>query len=84
MKIYKEIDINLDLYRANFNKPIFRYSEEEIKKLSCLYDMFQNGSFNAAIEFTHKWSYEERQLIPCEIYDILFDIEMGARFKFEQ
>jgi len=83
MKIYKEIDINLDLYRANFNKPIFGYSEEEIEKLSCLYDMFQNGSFNAAIEFTRKWSNEEQELIPCEIYDILFDIGMGAQYKFK-
>lgn len=82
MKIYKEIEVPLDKYRENLINPAFKYTKGEIKKLSCLYDMFEGGSWDAAIELTRKWSNEEQELIPCEIYDILFDISMGAQYKF--
>ena len=83
MKIHKEINIPLEKYRADLSNPKRGYSENDVKKLSCLYDMFENGSLNAAIEFCRDWPREDKEMIPCDIFDILFDISMGREYKFE-
>lgn len=84
MKIYKEIDIDLDLFVRNLNNKKYNYTDSEKLKLSILYSDFADGRFEEAVKYVKTWKNEEKELIPCEIWDVLFNVSMGGKYKVDE
>lgn len=83
MKIYKEIEIDLYRYVKQLKNPAYNYTEQDKFKLNILYSDFADGLFESAYKYADTWTSEERELIPCEIWDILYDVSMGIKYKVE-
>lgn len=77
MTIKKSIEIPLDEYYFRLADPKFSYTNEESRKLERLYNLFQEGKFKECVTLTESWSSFDREMIPCDIWDILLDVSMG-------
>lgn len=78
MKLYKQIEIPLEQYRAQLTDATYNYSNHEKSKLKVLYDLFEQGKFRDCVDFSAIWSRSDRELIPQDIWDVLFDVSMGC------
>ena len=83
MKIYKEIEIDLNKWANKIHDPKMNYTEIEQEKLAFLYADFRRGRFDVAMKYVDGWTHEERELIPCEIWDVLLDVNVGVKYKVE-
>lgn len=81
MKIYREINIDLERYRKDISDKKIDYTRKEEERLICLYWRIESGEFKEAYEYVATWSREERELIPCEIWDVLMNVCMGIEYK---
>ena len=85
MKIYKQINLDIEQYIKDLEDPNFAYSDIEKSKLSVLYEEIKEGRFKSAFDFISTWSAEEMELIPSDVYVILSDCGNGfSIYKIEQ
>lgn len=80
MKIYKEIKIDLNKWINKIRDPEMDYTDAERAALNILYAAFEEGRFEEAMKYAQSWNNDEKELIPCEIWDVLFDINIGANY----
>ncbi len=78
MKLYKQIEIPLDQYRAQLSDINYNYTDKEKAKLTILYNLFEQGQFKECINFSMEWNREDREMIAQDIWDILMDVSMGC------
>lgn len=81
MKLYKEVNIDLDKYRSRIKDKNCGYSKREKEKLTALYCQIESGDFRGAYEYAAAWTRSQRELIPCDIWDILLNVCMGIEYK---
>jgi hypothetical protein len=84
MRLYKLIDVDVTKYLEKLHDSQCEYTDDERFKLNQLYTNFSLGYFHEAIEFSRNWSREEREMIPQEIWDILYDVAMGGIYAFQE
>ena len=78
MKIYKEIEIDLEKERERIHS--VRYTPKQKTKLLRLVDQIEQGLFRETVVDTSKWKRSEREYIAPEIWDILFCVSLGEQF----
>lgn len=77
MKLYKEITVDLETARARLDD---RYTGEEIKALTALYQDIEDGDIEGACERAHRWPRDWREFIDCEVWSLLLDCHCGGKY----
>jgi hypothetical protein len=78
VKLYKEMELDLDAERKRIDR--VKYTKREKKMLHSIVDMVQRGDLAGAVKVTETWTREQREFIAPEIFQILWETALGARF----
>lgn len=76
--LYKEVRLDLDGERARIDR--VKYSKRDKARLHKVVDMVQRGDLAGAVRYTADWPRERREYIGTEIWQILWETSLGARF----
>jgi hypothetical protein len=80
MKIYKVIEIPLKEYRQQLNFQSYNYSDGARVKLAELYNLVEQNLKSAQEYADKEFNREEKDMIPCDLWDILFEVAMGEEY----
>jgi hypothetical protein len=81
MILLKEVPV--DLAAARHRLATVDYTPKEAADLSALYDAVEKGDFETACKMAAGMSRVFRELVACDVWDVLYDAAMGGRYHLK-